>query len=44
MKKNQLVKIALIVFLFIGLSACTAKKKKKKCNTCPTFEYVASEN
>jgi len=40
MKQKQLISTLVIVASLFMLSACATKKKKKKCDTCPTWSYV----
>ncbi|MDA9066855.1 hypothetical protein N8289_02250 [Flavobacteriales bacterium] len=42
MKNKLAIKIIVIAVLAISFSSCTAKKKKKKCDTCPKWGYVYS--
>jgi hypothetical protein len=42
MKKAQLIKLFFATVLILALSSCVSKKKKK-CNTCPTWGQVQAE-
>ncbi|MEN8787115.1 MAG: hypothetical protein ABF264_06350 [Flavobacteriales bacterium] len=43
MKRKQLIPIAFLIVTLVGFSSCATKKKKKKCDTCPTWGYVSSK-
>ncbi|MEN8838878.1 MAG: hypothetical protein ABF238_00055 [Flavobacteriales bacterium] len=43
MKRKQLIPFALLILMALVFSSCASKKKKKKCDTCPTWGYVSPE-
>lgn len=43
MKKSQLIKLVLLAISIIAISSCVSKKKKK-CDTCPTWGAIEVEN
>lgn len=42
MKKERLIKLFFAAVLIVACSSCVTKKKKK-CNTCPTWGGVQTE-